>query len=81
MPLSPARPSPRQEGWVPRALRWAGDRRHLAELDDRLLRDVGLTRADLAHGTPFAPVPPFRAGGCPSDSRTGPCYPAAPNQT
>ena len=41
---------------VARAAHWLGylhdrarERRYLAELDDRLLRDIGLSRADVAH--------------------------------
>lgn len=45
--------SPR-EGALARALRWAKDRRNLLDLDERLLRDVGLTRGDVARGLPFA---------------------------
>ena len=44
---------PAREGAVARALRWAKDRRRLSELDERLLRDVGLTRGDVVLGTPF----------------------------
>lgn len=67
MPLSPPRqpssaPSaaaaaPPREGAIARTLRWARDRRSLAELDGRLLRDVGLTRGDVALGVPFAAPP------------------------
>jgi len=35
------------------ALRWMADRRRLGEMDERLLCDIGLTRADLARGLPF----------------------------
>jgi hypothetical protein len=45
---------PPREGWVARTLRWARDRRDLAELDDRRLLDLGLTRTDVALGIPFA---------------------------
>jgi hypothetical protein len=36
-----------------RLLRWLGDRRHLREMDSRLLHDVGLTREDVRRGVPF----------------------------
>ena len=36
-----------------RAQRFLTDRRHLMELDARLLSDVGLTREDVARGVPF----------------------------
>ncbi len=36
-----------------RALRYLADRRHLMELDARLLGDVGLTREDVVRGVPF----------------------------
>lgn len=29
------------------------DRQYLAEMDDRMLRDVGLTREDVTRGVPF----------------------------
>ncbi|HEX2524881.1 MAG TPA: DUF1127 domain-containing protein [Geminicoccus sp.] len=48
-----AAPSLPFEGTFTRAIRWTRDRRTLAELDDRLLRDIGLTRADVARGSPF----------------------------
>ncbi|WP_408871504.1 DUF1127 domain-containing protein [Craurococcus roseus] len=48
---------PAREGPIARALRWAQDRRSLVELDDRLLRDVGLTRGDVTLGTPLASPP------------------------
>lgn len=51
-PPFPASP-PDESGWA-RLLRWIEDRQNLAELDDRLLRDVGLTREDVARNTPFA---------------------------
>lgn len=35
------------------ACRAAADRRRLLEFDDRLLRDVGLTRPDVRSGAPF----------------------------
>ncbi len=43
---------------IKRLLTWqrrANERRHLMRLDDRLLADMGLTRADVEHayGTPF----------------------------
>ncbi len=60
---------PAREGAVARALRWAEDRRRLAELDGRLLRDVGLTRGDVALGTPFAAP---RAGRDRTRGRAGP---------
>ncbi|WP_160938537.1 DUF1127 domain-containing protein [Teichococcus coralli] len=44
---------PRGEGAWARALRWTADRRRLQEMDDRLLRDIGLTRADVAQDLPF----------------------------
>jgi uncharacterized protein YjiS (DUF1127 family) len=34
--------------WLGTCLRRSRQRRHLAELDDHLLRDVGLSRADVA---------------------------------
>lgn len=58
------RTMPPREGLIARALRWARDRRSLAELDGRLLRDVGLTRADVALGVPFT-VPSVGLGRCP----------------
>jgi len=36
-----------------RVLRYAADRRQLAEMDDRLLLDVGLDRHAVATGIPF----------------------------
>lgn len=36
-----------------RAQRFLTDRRHLMELDARLLSDVGLTREDVTRGVPF----------------------------
>ena len=36
-----------------RAPRYFADRRHLLELDVRLLQDVGLTREDVVRGLPF----------------------------
>ena len=47
-----------REGRWTRALRWFADRRHLLEMDDRLLRDVGLTREDVRRGVPFRDVAP-----------------------
>ena len=44
---------PAREGRWRRMLRWVRDRRHLREIDDRLLRDVGLTREDVRRGVPF----------------------------
>ncbi|MDJ0389115.1 DUF1127 domain-containing protein [Roseomonas sp. E05] len=44
---------PRGEGIWARSLRWIADHRHLREMDERLLRDIGLTRADVARGLPF----------------------------
>src|SRR5690242_13259585 len=38
-----------------RALRWARDRCHLERLDERLLRDIGLTEDDLRGGAPLRP--------------------------
>ncbi len=43
---------------IDRLLTWqrrANERRHLMQLDDRMLADVGLTRADVEHeyATPF----------------------------
>jgi len=42
-------------GWLRRAAERAAGRRALARLDDRLLRDIGLTRADAdaEAGKPF----------------------------
>ncbi len=37
-----------------RALRRASDRRHLMELDARMLRDIGLTQEDVLRDVPFA---------------------------
>ena len=44
---------PPDEGVWARALRWIADRSRLAELDDRILRDIGLTPGDVARGTVF----------------------------
>jgi uncharacterized protein YjiS (DUF1127 family) len=44
---------PMAEGALARASRWIGDRQRLVELDDRLLRDLGLTREDVRRGLPF----------------------------
>jgi hypothetical protein len=44
---------PGSESVFARACRLLADRRHLAELDPRLLRDVGLTSEDVARGVPF----------------------------
>ncbi|MDQ1078108.1 hypothetical protein [Pseudoroseomonas cervicalis] len=49
------RRGPAGEGALARALRWIADREHLAELEPRLLRDVGLTAEELRRGTPFPP--------------------------
>lgn len=53
----PARgwPPPRQpdETSTARALRYAADRRHLDQIDDRPLDDVGLDRESLRRGLPF----------------------------
>ncbi len=57
-----ARPVRRAQLWLEaqchqwhRAPRFLADRRHLIELDARLLSDVGLTREDVARGVPFRP--------------------------
>ena len=42
-----------REGRWTRLLRGLADRRHLREMDARLLRDVGLTREDVRRGLPF----------------------------
>ncbi|WP_408906541.1 DUF1127 domain-containing protein [Roseomonas sp. E05] len=57
----PWRPPPRQplEDAMARAVRFAADRRHLAWLDERLLRDVGLDREAVTRGLPFA-APTFQ---------------------
>jgi len=47
---------PAGESAFARLLRWLGDRRDLAEMDEQQLVDIGLTRADVARGMPF--------GGC-----------------
>lgn len=52
-PLGGARSGPAGEGASARALRWLADRRRLAQMDPRLLRDVGLTPQDVRRGTPF----------------------------
>lgn len=44
---------PSGERFIRRAIRWLADRTCLAEADDRQLADIGLTRADVAYGTPF----------------------------
>lgn len=49
------RRGPEGEGALARALRWIADREHLSGLEPRLLRDVGLTEAELRRGTPFPP--------------------------
>ncbi len=33
---------------IPKALRHRGEIKHLAELDDRMLKDIGLTRSDVS---------------------------------
>ncbi|WP_158537350.1 DUF1127 domain-containing protein [Humitalea rosea] len=74
---------PRHETACARAWRWLLDRRHLADMDDRLLRDVGLTRQDVLRGLPFAaadgpqrpaPAPPREdwAGGSSAGGSPGP---------
>jgi len=51
-------PAPRPQGprgesaWA-RSLRWIADRHRLREMDERLLRDIGLTRAEVSQGLPF----------------------------
>ncbi|WBV45430.1 hypothetical protein [Pseudoroseomonas cervicalis] len=58
-PAAPALPrragggGPAGEGALARALRWIADRGHLAELEPRLLRDVGLTPEAVRRGEPF----------------------------
>lgn len=49
------RPSPRRptETAAERLARHAADRRHLALMDDRLLRGVGLAREAVERGLPF----------------------------
>jgi uncharacterized protein YjiS (DUF1127 family) len=44
---------PGREGPLARLLRRAEDHANLAELDDHRLRDLGLTRTDVALGVPF----------------------------
>lgn len=44
---------PAGEGAWARAIRWIEDRRRLAALDERLLRDIGLTPEDVAREVPF----------------------------
>jgi len=62
---------PRENAWA-RAWRWMADRRHLAEMDDRLLRDVGLTREDVRRSLPFAPAAETQqALHCPARRRPG----------
>jgi hypothetical protein len=69
------RVGPAQEGAFARALRWIEDHRRLAAMDDRLLRDIGLTREDLCRGRPFGlpgsscPATPTTASAGLSDHR------------
>lgn len=55
---------PRNETAWARALRWIADRRRLTMLDDRLLRDIGLSRTDVEAGVAFraADLHPARVG-------------------
>ena len=55
-----ARPMRRTQLWLAaqcrqwrHAPRYFADRRHLLEMDERLLQDVGLTREDVVRGVPF----------------------------
>ena len=41
-----------ESAWT-RVLRWIDDCGRLTDLDDRMLRDIGLTREDVLRGTPF----------------------------
>jgi len=52
-------PPPRlpDEDFLGRSFRHAEDRRHLADLDDRLLLDVGLDRGVIERGFPFDEPP------------------------
>ncbi len=43
---------PPGERFAGRVARWIEDRRQLSEMDEHLLRDVGLTREDVARGIP-----------------------------
>ncbi|KMO34046.1 hypothetical protein VQ02_19710 [Methylobacterium variabile] len=54
---------PPGEGAWTRQLRQRRDRASLADLDDRLLRDMGLTRQVTAAGLDFAPLSPADPGG------------------
>ncbi|MDN3562913.1 DUF1127 domain-containing protein [Paeniroseomonas aquatica] len=65
-------PAPRQptETALAQAARYARDRRYLARLDDRLLRDVGLDRGALEDGTPFRQPSPPNAESHPFWKRT-----------
>ena len=60
-------PGPPREGRWARMLRWLADRRHLHEMDERLLRDVGLTREDVWRGMPFRAAVPRPAACVPQD--------------
>jgi hypothetical protein len=42
-------------GWFRRALRAVITRRHLAEMDDRMLADIGISRADALRESGRAP--------------------------
>lgn len=61
-----------------RAQRFRSDRRHLLELDARLLADVGLTREDILrnvpfrHGSPDVPRPNQLAGQSTLEAGAGP---------
>ena len=54
-------------GWLAAMLRGIETRRHLAQMDERMLKDIGLTRADAVEEAgrapwdlgPDAPVPPW----------------------
>lgn len=68
-PSPPSRPTGpcRASAWA-RALRWLADHCHVIGTDDRLLRDAGLTREDVARGVSF--------GRCEASRRTQSSLPA-----
>ncbi len=41
--------------WMREALRTIGTRRHLAQMDDRMLKDIGVTRAEALNEAERAP--------------------------